>query len=120
MNTELGKTILRFGLGILFFFAGIIKIMNMEDTVKMVSNVGFPAAAFFAWLLLLTEIVFGVMLLIGWKVQYTTIPLIVVIVIAILTVTRNDPMQLLKDLSILASLVGLMLMGPGKWTISKE
>ena len=52
--------------------------------------------------------------------QYTTIPLIVVIVIAILTVTRNDPMQLLKDLSILASLVGLMLMGPGKWTISKE
>ena len=38
--------------GILFFFAGIIKIMNIEDTVKMVSNVGFPAAAFFALMII--------------------------------------------------------------------
>lgn len=117
-------TALRLGLGILFIFMGIGKFQNPSAVTGMLQNIGFPIAIFWTWLLLLSEIIFGVSVLIGFKVRYTTIPLIIIMIIALVTVQlpglpQSQP-NLLKDWSILFSLVALMLMGPGKLAVSKN
>lgn len=119
-----GPTALRLGLGILFIFMGIGKFQNPSGVTGMLQNIGFPVAIFWAWLLLLSEIIFGAAILIGFKVKFTTIPLIIIILIAIVTVQlkglpQTQP-QLLKDWSIFMSLIALMLLGPGKLSVSKN
>ncbi|MBS3146644.1 DoxX family protein [Candidatus Woesearchaeota archaeon] len=115
---------LRIGLGILFIFMGIGKFQNTSGTIQMLQGIGFPLPIFWAWLLLLSEIIFGVCLLLGLKVKYTTIPLIIIILVAIVTVQfKNLPQSqgnLLKDFSILMSLVALMMIGPGKLAVNKN
>ena len=78
-----GPTFLRLGLGILFIFMGLGKLQNPAGITGMLANIGFPAAVFWAWLLLLSEIIFGAAILIGFKVKFTTIPLIIIIIIIV-------------------------------------
>ena len=119
-----GPTALRLGLGILFIFMGLGKWQNPSGVTGMLQGIGFPAPVFWTWLLLLSEMIFGVALLIGLKVRYTTIPLIIVMIVAIVTVQlpglpQSQP-NLLKDWSILCSLVALMVLGPGKLAVNKN
>ena len=119
-----GPTALRLGLGILFIFMGFGKLQNPAGITAMLQGIGFPAPIFWAWLLLLSELIFGIAILIGLKVRYTTIPLIIVMIVAIVTVQLpglpDSTPQLLKDWSILFSLVGLMLTGSGKLAVTKN
>lgn len=117
-------TALRLGLGVLFIFMGLGKLQNTNGVVQMLQGIGFPLPIFWTWLLLLSEIIFGILVLIGFKVKFTTIPLIIVILIAIVTVQlkglpQSQP-QLLKDLSILMSLVALQMLGSGKLGVTKN
>ena len=120
-NNMYAPSLLRLGLGVLFVAAGIMKLTNVGGVVDLLSGIGFPGATFWAWLLLLVEIVFGLLVLVGWKVKWTTIPLIVVIVVAILTVSiKAGAMAALKDFVILTGLISLMLSGPGAFALSKH
>ena len=119
-----GPTALRLGLGVLFIFMGLGKLQNPSAVTGMLQSIGFPVAIFWTWLLLLSEIIFGAAILIGFKVKFTTIPLIVIILIAIVTIQlkglpQSQP-QLLKDWSIFMGLIALMLLGPGKLAVSKN
>ena len=119
-----GPSALRLGLGILFIFMGIGKLQSPSGVTGMLQGIGFPMPIFWTWLLLLSELIFGICLLIGLKVRYTTIPLIIVMIVAIVTVQlpglpQSQP-NLLKDWSILLSLVALMVLGPGKLGVNKN
>lgn len=117
-------TALRLGLAVLFIFMGIGKFQNTSGVTSMLQGIGFPFPIIWTWILLLSEIIFGIAILIGFKVKFTTIPLIVIILIAIVTVQLKGlpgtQPGLLKDWSILMSLVALMLLGPGKLAVSKN
>jgi len=124
MNREYGSSVLRLGLGILFIGAGIMKAINPSGPIGMLSGLGFPGATFWGWLLIAVEIIFGLAVLVGFKVKWTTIPLMVVIVVALLMVQLpalgQNAMGFLKDFSILTGLVALMMLGPGQLAVSKE
>ncbi len=119
-----GPTALRLGMGVLFIFMGIGKLQNPSAVTGMLQNIGFPVAIFWTWLLLLSELIFGIAILIGLKIRFTTIPLIVIMIVAIVTVQlKNLPQSqpnLLKDFSILMGLVALMLLGSGKLGVNKS
>ena len=119
-----GPIFLRLGLGTLFIFMGLGKLQNPAGITGMLTNIGFPLPILWTWLLLLSELIFGIALLIGLKVRYTTIPLIIVIIIALVTVQLpglpESQDHLLKDFSILFSLVALMMLGPGKLAVTKN
>src|SRR3989344_1545183 len=85
-NSKYGPTLLRVFIGVLFIIQGYIKLRNPAGPTGMLTNLGFPAPVFFAWLLLLSELIFGIAVLVGWKVKYTVWPLVIVMLVATWTV----------------------------------
>jgi len=117
-------TLLRVVLGLLFVFQGYRKLMNPEGVVSMLTGIGFPIPMVFAWILLLSELIFGALLLIGFKVKYTAWPLAFILLVAEITVVI--PWQGLTSvnsffhvISIIA-LIALATAGPTKWSVSKN
>lgn len=77
---------LRVLLGVLFVFSGVKKLINLDDTMGFFSSLGFPIVSFLVWLVILSEIIFGLCVLIGWKTKYTVWPLIIILFVAVIQV----------------------------------
>lgn len=125
--SEFGPTALRLVLGPLFLIPGIMKLMDPSMIIGMLGSLGFPAPTFFGWLLLLSEIVFGASVLVGWRTKQTVWPLVVVLVVAILSVhipaMATNPMGLINVLFHLlgvAALLSVYFTGPGEWSVGEE
>ena len=122
---DYAPSVLRLVLGILFIVPGLQKLMNPGMIIGMLEGLGFPAAGFFGWVLLLSEIVFGVAILVGWKLRYTVWPLVAILAIATFSVHlpaffASKPMALISvffHLLGIAALVSLYLSGPGKISV---
>ncbi len=121
-NKEYGHFALRVVLGSLFLFTGIGKLLNPDGPIGMLTGLGFPLPVFFAWILLLSEIVFGASVLVGWKTTYTVWPLIIVLLVATFTVTipGNNTVNVLFHLLGIVALWNIYLEGPGALSISKK
>ena len=128
----IGHTLLRVTIGLLFLVSGIKKIMGPDGVIGMLGNIGFPVPTLFAWILMLSEAIFGALVLVGYKVKYTAWPLAIVLVVAWLTVTvpsearDNGIIQgLISTNSFfhligIAGLVTIALSGAGKWALTKH
>lgn len=77
----------RIVLGLLFLVAGLMKLFVFKPSgvTGMLSELGFPGAMFFAWVLILVELLGGLSLIINWKAKYACYLLIVVMVVAAFT-----------------------------------
>jgi len=125
-NKGYGLAILRIVAGLLFLLPGIMKLMDPAGITGMLTGLGFPAPSFLAWILLLSEIIFGASLIVGWKTKYTTWPLVIVLLVATLTVALpgalENPMgwvNVLFHLVGIGALINIFLDGPGAWAVSK-
>jgi putative oxidoreductase len=116
---EFGPFALRIGIGGIFVFAGIMKLMNPSMVVGMLEGMGFPVAAFWTWLLIIVELLCGVAVLTGFQLKWTTIPLAIVMFVAI-AVSLDQVSVITNNLVILSGLVSLWLSGPGAWALSKK
>lgn len=125
MNDKMSHGLLRILLGLLFLVPGLGKLMDPAGIIGMLGGLGFPAPAFFGWILLLSEIVFGLAVLIGYKVKWTAWPLVLVLAVATITVhlpTLGTPMGPINVLFHLVGIAGLIVLasgGPGAWAVSK-
>ena len=74
-------------LGLVMLIPGLLKLFVMKPAtiIGMFSGLGIPAASFFAWVVILSEIIFGVLILAKWKLKYTVIPPIIILVVATFT-----------------------------------
>lgn len=74
-------------LGLVMLVPGLLKLFVMKPAtvVGMLGGLGFPAPTFFAWLLILSEIIFGALILAKWNLKYTVWPPIVIMVVAAFT-----------------------------------
>lgn len=123
-----GPTVLRVFVGLLFVVPGLFKLTNPSMAVDLLTSLGFGAAGgFFAWVLILSEIIFGAAVLVGWKVKYAVWPLVVIMLVAIVMVVipsfATDPMaavSLAFHLLAVAGLISLFLTGPGAWAVEKQ
>lgn len=99
-------------LGLVMIVPGLIKlfVLGPSAVAGMLSGFGFPVATFFAWLLILSEIVFGAAVLTGWKLQYTPFVPAFILVVAGLLVYRTDYGTLLMHFVIASNFVVLGLM----------
>lgn len=80
-------------LGLLMLLPGLIKLFVFKPAgvTQMLSGIILFswAPAFWAWVLILSEIVFGVLILAKWNLKYTTIPPIIILAVATLFVAIN-------------------------------
>lgn len=119
-----GQTFLRIALAILFIVPGLSKLKNPDIIVGMLSGLGFPIPSVLGWVVLLSEILFGLALLVGWKVRVTVWPLFIILLVAALFVVipALDTSNLGTIVSLLWHLVGLAGLysiyktGPGSLT----
>ena len=124
-NHDVGHLVLRIALGLLFLVPGISKLMNPGGITGMLGGLGFPIAPVFAWIVILSEIIFGITLLIGYKTKYTSWPLLIILVVATLLVgvpgiDMANPMTVMSVLWHIVGIAGLVLVilsGPGKYKV---
>lgn len=81
---------LRLYLSPVFWMAGMNKLANMESTIEWFGNpdwgLGLPLPALMAWLAALTEAGGAILLLLGLAVRWVSIPLLVTMFVAMVTV----------------------------------
>lgn len=120
----IGHTILRIVIGLLFFIMGINKLSNPDGITGMLASLGFPIAALFAWILILSEIIFGVLIFVGYKTKYTAWPLALILVVAwLLVVLPKEGISSTNSffhLIAIAGLITIALTGSGKYAITKD
>ena len=86
----LGLLALRLYLVPVFWMAGSNKLMHMESTIEWFGNpdwgLGLPLPALMAWAAALTEAVGAVLLLLGLATRWISIPLLITMAVAAITV----------------------------------
>lgn len=86
----LGPLALRLYLAPIFWMAGSGKLQHIDSTIEWFGNsewgLGLPFPALMAWLAALTESSGAILLLIGFGVRYISIPLMITMAVAAVTV----------------------------------
>jgi uncharacterized membrane protein YphA (DoxX/SURF4 family) len=81
---------LRLYLAPIFWMAGTGKLANMDSTIEWFGNadwgLGLPFPALLAWLATLTEVGGAIFLVLGLAVRWISVPLLVTMVVAMVTV----------------------------------
>jgi len=87
-------------LGLLMLIPGISKLflIGPSGVTGMLSGIGFPLAAFFAWVLIILEIGSGTAIILNWKIKYSITPAAVILLVAILTVHLGNTTSILLHL----------------------
>ena len=81
-------------LGIIMLIPGLLKlfVMGPDAIGAMLTDLGFGSSGLvFAWILIFSEIVFGVAILANWKIRYTKIPPIIILLVAAFTFYLYGP-----------------------------
>lgn len=86
-------------IGLLFLMTGIMKafVMKPGAVAGFFGSLGIPIPLFFAWVVLLSEIIFGLALLANYKVELTVLPLMIILIVASLTAVapwKNFPQNM--------------------------
>jgi putative oxidoreductase len=127
---------LRLVVGYGFFAHGIAKIeKGPENFVAIVQALGVPLAAPMAWLTIALEVVCGLLMLAGAFVPLITIPMLIILGVALVTVhlqfgftsiklmavtatgPQFGPPGMETDLLYIACLAALVFAGPGPFSI---
>ena len=82
----IGFTAIRLYLFSIFWVAGTDKLSTFDEFSKWLGSLGLPFPEIFSWLVIATEAGGAWLLLIGLFVRWSTIPLLIVMTIAILLV----------------------------------
>lgn len=123
MNPELGLTILRVVLGVIFIAHGLPKLTGgIEGTAAYLGAIGIPVPLVAAWFVALLETLGGLMLLIGFLVTPVSLLLVVHMLAGIVLVHGPNGFYVVGsqasggiefNLLLIASLLVMMFCGAG-------
>ncbi len=92
---------LRLYLAPVFWMAGTSKLTDMESTIEWFGNpdwgLGLPFPELMAWLATTTETVGALLLVVGLAVRWISVPLMVTMIVAIVTVHWQNGWQAIAD-----------------------
>ncbi len=87
-------TVNRILLGLLMLIPGLLKlfVMGPGTITGMLSGIALFswAPSFWAWVLILAEIVFGIAILASWKLKYSVWPPVIIMVVAAFTTSWGN------------------------------
>ena len=116
------STVLRVFVGLLFLVPGLQKFGNPTGVSAMLG-----LGMFLVWVLILTEIVGGAALILGWQVKIFSALLGIILVVALFkmhlaqfALGGGDTVRALFQLVGIAALVNLYLTGPGELALTKK
>lgn len=122
MNTDLGKLFLRFSFSFMIIaLHGLPKVQNLlSDEPQFVSVLGMGAILTLV-LAAIVEMVFPILIILGYKTRLATIPLIIIMLVAILDYHGNDSFLIReKPILFLIGFISIALIGAGKYAIDRR
>lgn len=118
-NKDLGLFLIRLALAAIFITAGWGKFAAMDQVAPMFQAMGLNE--FIAWLVAAVELLGGIAMLLGVFVQYAGIALAIVMGFAIALVKWDMGFAASQiDFMLLASSLGVALIGAGRWSLGKH
>lgn len=121
-QNHLAKLILRIGFGGFMLSHGIPKMMKLfaGGEIQFADPIGLGATASLA-LTVFAEVICAVMIIVGFKTKWATIPLIFTMLVAAFVVHADDPFGK-KEFELLYALGYLVisLLGAGKYSLDKK
>ena len=115
---DLGLLFIRVMLGIVFSWHGYMKLTGLEGTIGYFSTLGFPALV--AYLVTITELVGGILLILGFFVPFVSLLLATVMAGAIFATDSNGAPILFGheyEIVLLFVLAGLAMFGNGSLSV---
>lgn len=114
----------RIAIAAIFILSAVSKIGNFAGTVQYMEAHSIPAAPFFLYGAVLFEFLGGVLVASGYRSKVGALILIIFLIPTTIIFhgkisDRVEMVNLMKNLSILGSLVFIFSNGPGKWAIGK-
>lgn len=113
--------LLRLGFGGLMLTHGLPKLQKLlagDLTFTDPIGVGEPASLILA---VLSEAIFPILIIIGFKTRLSSIPVIITMAVAAFIVHANDPFAVKeKAILFLIGFIAIALLGPGKFSIDKK
>lgn len=122
-NHDLGLLLLRLAVGVIFLAHGWAKFGDMASTVGFFSQLGLPPV--FAYIVAAVEFLGGIALIVGVYTDLAALLLAIVMVVALVYVKMITLKVGLMggyefDLALLASLLAIIFIGPGKHVALKN
>ena len=120
----LGPLFMRVGVGVVFAWHGWQKFDGgVGNFATFLGSLNVPAPEAVAWLQVIAESFGGLLLIVGLFTRYVTIPLIAILIGAISLVKVNvgfivqDATGAELETALLAGLLGLLFIGPGRLSL---
>jgi putative oxidoreductase len=123
-SSFVGPTLARLTLGVLFIGTGWGKLHALPDLIQFFTELHIPAPGFQARLVAMTELVGGLMLLLGLGARLASVPLLITMIVAILTAKRSqiDGLSTLlgfEEWSYLIMFLWIAVAGPGPLSLDR-
>lgn len=124
--TESGIGMIRIAAGLFFLIPGLYKALQPNDFVTMLlqlPDVLQPHIGWLYYLVTISEVLGGILLIIGWNVRIAVIPLIIITIVAESLVVVHDMDSRLRLMSLTTHLMGMGLylgiifLGHGRWAV---
>ncbi len=92
-------------LALLMLISGLLKLFVIKPSgvVGMLTGLSFPAPTFFAWILIGGEIIFGLLILVKWKIEYVVYGPIIILAVAMFKVAWGQWSSVLMHLVIISN-----------------
>lgn len=121
-NQEITLGLLRVVLGLLFLVPGLSKLLEPQQAINMVSNLGFPLPILFGWVLILGEVIFGATVMLGFKTKKSTWPLLIIMLVAtfLVVIPSGRQTNIIFHILAIVGLIHLNFSGPGRFSLSKD
>ena len=126
-NADLGRLLLRLGLGVLFLFHGVAKLTGgIEPIQGLVTSNGLPG--FFAYGVYVGELVGPVLVIIGWYSRVGSLIIAINMLFALYLAHRADLFKLAESGGYALELqaiylivaIALALVGPGRYSVNER
>lgn len=116
-----GLLALRIALAIIFIYSGYQKLFVGHDVVAGVfDKLGLIPSGFWAWVVGLVEFFSGIMILFGIFARYASVPLAIIMIVAMVTAHRGGPINgYFLPLALLGGCLAILGAGAGRYRVVK-
>lgn len=120
-NANLLALVGRVFVGLAMASHGYGKLMGMKGFIGYLAKLGLPAPEVFAAMAMLTELLGGVLIAVGWKTRIASFTVMITMLVAAFMAHGADPFSK-QEKALLYGAVCLILMafGPGKFSLDKK
>lgn len=127
---SLGLLLARLLMSLIFIWSGIGKIVAFGNYVVYMTSKGMPVPSIFLILAIIVEILFGVLLLVGFKTRIASIVLFLYLIPVTFifhafweytdTEKQIQIFNFLKNLAIMGGLLAFVSVGAGKFAVDRK